>query len=229
MAYWLYILRNNVTGSMYVGVTKTTPQRRLNAHRCAARRGVGGSALYDAMRKYGVAAFSIWLSVECDDEDQMYAREREMIAQLRERGQKLYNIKPGGRGEGRGSAPVRDREALREKLRAARQGKTPALGMRHTDANKKVFSAAARRRWEGKVYPVEVLTVGHREAKERWGISTTHYYRLQRVARGVMTPEEANITQEYAERLREFYRGGSCAPVRTQKKTKRKLVAASQR
>jgi hypothetical protein len=61
-------------------------------------------------------------------------------------------------------------------LSQARQGRTPALGMKHSDENKRYFSECSKRR-EPK-YPKQVTEIPFKEASEKYGISKTHYYRL---------------------------------------------------
>ena len=70
------------------------------------------------------------------------------------------------------------------KIREARKGRTPALGMKHTEENKKLFKQVSLDYWSTQnTYDKnakEILQLSHKEAKEQFGISTTHYYRLKK-------------------------------------------------
>jgi hypothetical protein len=67
-------------------------------------------------------------------------------------------------------------------LKEKRKGRKPALGMKHTEDNKKKFGEFGKMRWDiyGR-YPDDVINYSFNEAKEKYGISKTHYYRLRKL------------------------------------------------
>jgi hypothetical protein len=89
-----------------------------------------------------------------------------------------YNLAPGGLN----SFVVTDKESWIGKLKKARIGGTPALGMSHTEENKKLFSKVSKEWWSSQetYNPECVLKLSFKEAHKEFGISKTHYYRLRR-------------------------------------------------
>lgn len=93
-------------------------------------------------------------------------------------GHRLYNITAGG--DGGWAVPDEGKEQWLERLRLARVGKTPALGMKHTDETKELCRLASEEYWkDNRKYEIDLTEITHREAKAIYGISTTHYYRLR--------------------------------------------------
>ena len=174
---YLYEIRNTESDSVYVGITRTSLNARFRAHRCCAKRGIK-TPLYDSMRAKGSEKFSIHLVAEFETEEQMLNAEKELIAYHRNIG-KCYNILDGGSSY----FPIKNLDAHKERLKAARVGRKPALGMKHTEENKQFFSECGKARWDlyGR-YPREVLNHSFIEANNKFGISKTHYYRLRKLA-----------------------------------------------
>lgn len=172
----LYKYTNNITGRAYYGISANIKQRQYS-HISAVKNG-RKTPFYDAVRKYGWSSFTLSISNEMTAE-QAQAAEIVLIALTRN-----YNLHKGG-SIGFSMLDRPDAEVLnwRRKLSEAREGKTPAKGMSHTDENKQLFSRCGKLRWDiyGR-YPEEVVTYSFREAKEKFGISKTHYYRLKRAS-----------------------------------------------
>lgn len=175
---YVYLITNEVSGSVYVGITRTSIKRRFSAHKCAAKRGVKQSILYDAMRSYGVDNFSIRVLEECPTEEDMLKLEYEYIEYYRELLGSTYNVLDGGITY----FPIKDKDAWKSKLRKARVGRKPAKGMKHSSENKVLFSKVSREYWDTQeTYDaVEVVKYSFKEAAHRFGISKTHYYRLKK-------------------------------------------------
>jgi len=94
-----------------------------------------------------------------------------------------YNVHKGG--EIGNFLPEGERkEAWRTKLKLARVGRKPALGMKHSEENKKLFSKVSNEYWDSqeKYNSEKVLSVGFSESNKLYGISKTHYYRLRKRA-----------------------------------------------
>lgn len=173
---YLYKIVNTKNENVYVGITRTSIYNRWKAHKSAARRGVK-SMLYDAMRSYGIEVFKIEVIAEFNNEQELLQAEKDMIAYYRNLLGKTYNILDGGESH----FPIKDKEEWRLKMIKGRQGKKPALGMKHTEENKRKFGEFGKLRWDlyGR-YPEEVLDYSFSEAHKKFGISKTHYYRLRK-------------------------------------------------
>lgn len=172
----LYKITNTKSNTIYIGVTKNRIMQRFSSHKNAAMRGVK-SALYDAMRSYGVEFFVIELVNTFDSEDSMLVAEEKLILFNKENNIKSYNIKNGGSKV----FGIRDKESWITKLKEKRIGRKPAKGMKHNEDNKKLFSDYGKLRWDihGR-YPDNVVTYSFKDAHRLFGISKTHYYRLRK-------------------------------------------------
>lgn len=177
--YYIYCIVNSVSGSMYIGQTSNSISRRYYEHKHNAYVLGKKTKLYDAMRKYGENTFYV---VELDvlsTKDLANLSEIDHITECKNIGINLYNMTTGG--DGGFVVPDERIDEWKQKLSKARQGKTPALGMKHTLENKKLFSEVANQYWdEHRKYTVEqiVESGSFKRAKELFGISKTHYYRL---------------------------------------------------
>jgi group I intron endonuclease len=96
----IYSITNLVTGRRYIGATQSILRRRWDAHTKACRDGVK-TALYDAMRSYGIESFKIeefaHLVPGCTRRD-LVAVEQQIIAQENVRLPHGYNMTEGGDG-----------------------------------------------------------------------------------------------------------------------------------
>lgn len=175
----LYEIINSINDAVYVGITRTTLSARYRAHKHSAKRGTV-TPLYSLIRKYGFENFRIILISEFQHEIDLLAAEKSLIQEYRNSGTRCLNILDGGESY----FPVKDWEAHKAKLKAARAGRKPALGMKHTDENKKIFSQCSKQRWDiyGR-YPSDVILLSFKDAKIQYGISKTHYYRLKQLAK----------------------------------------------
>jgi group I intron endonuclease len=175
---YLYEIRNTVNNAVYVGITRSSVERRWYAHRSAAKRGVK-SILYDAMRSLGIDKFYIQIVKQFDKEGDLLNAEKEAITFYRGSEAKCYNILDGGEAY----FPIKDWEEHKVKLRKARAGRKPSLGMKHSEENKKLFSEHGKRRWDiyGR-YPDNIIELRFIDAQKQYGISKTHFYRLRKLA-----------------------------------------------
>ena len=113
----VYLIRNLRNGKVYVGQTTREIHVRWAQHCHDARRN-RPHPLHAAIRKYGPAAFSVTLLVECDSREHLDREEQSSVAFHRgtERGYG-YNVRAGGHGGGALSLETR------RKLREANLGK----------------------------------------------------------------------------------------------------------
>ena len=174
--YTVYFIVSDKTNSLYVGMTGKKLSTRMAQHRHAANNGKK-SPLYSCMRKYGVNNFLICVRDEYETKEECQQSERDWIAFGRKEGWKLLNLADGG--EGGYVVPLKKKEEWKANLSKARQGATPALGMKHTEENKVFFGECGKKRWDkyGR-YPNTIINYSFKEASKIFGISRTHYYRL---------------------------------------------------
>lgn len=173
---YLYCITNKVSGRKYYGISVDYKQRWAT-HKSAAKHKRYKTPLYDAMNSYGVDCFELCV-IDSGSPEQMAAKETELIAS----DATCYNLHKGGHiGFDVNTKGEQAAAAWKEKLRAARAGKKPALGMKHSQETKDLCGYYGKLRWDlyGR-YPKEVTTYSFAVAKEKFGISKTHYYRLKR-------------------------------------------------
>ena len=171
MMYYLYYLISNKTNWLYVGITNN-PKQRMASHKSAAKRGVK-SPLYDCMRKYQ-DSFYMEVDSEYPTKELVQRAEINTIAFLRNRNIKILNLADGGAGGY--VIPDHLKDEWKAKLSIARQGRKPALGMKHTEENKRFFAECNKRKVP--TYPNLDFKLGFKKNNELYGISKTHYYLL---------------------------------------------------
>jgi predicted GIY-YIG superfamily endonuclease len=172
--FTLYYVVSPSTDGLYVGITKDA-RKRFYQHNSDSKR--NDTRLYRAMRKY--KDFCLVPIEVFEHREDCCEAEVQHIAFFLSKGCKVYNHTSGGEvGFSREGVDI---DSWIRKLRLARKGRKPALGMRHTEENKVLFGELSKLRWDlyGR-YPDEVTQVPFKEAKALYGISKTHYYRLKR-------------------------------------------------
>lgn len=179
---YLYKIINLISGSIYIGITQSKLNSRYSSHKNSCKRGCK-TPLYDAMRKYGVENFKIEIISEYSSRKELEIAEKETIFKYRHDPtiKTIYNILDGGSSY----FPIKNKELWKNKLKLKRKGRKPALGMKHTNANKKLFGEYGKIRWDmyGRYDINEVLKCGFIEANRKFGISKTHYYRLRKTVK----------------------------------------------
>lgn len=177
--YKIYCIINIISRSIYIGQTSSSVERRFYEHNLNAFSYNKKTKLYDAMRKYDAENFEV-IELECSEtKTQINALEIEYINVCKHIGINLYNMTNGG--DGGFVVPEHKIDEWKLKLSQSRQGKTPALGMKHTDENKQLFSEVSNKYWDEhrKYTAQDIISAGSFAlAKELYGISKTHYYRL---------------------------------------------------
>jgi group I intron endonuclease len=133
----VYEIRNTLNGHRYIGMTRNELSRRWSQHLYQLRSGKK-TKLYDAMRSYGIDNFQMDLLAEYDTHQECCAKEIELIVNSD------YNIARGGQG----GFNITNTEAWKAKLRKARIGRKPALGMKHSEETKKLCGEYSRKRHE---------------------------------------------------------------------------------
>lgn len=178
MVNYLYLIELENSKRVYVGITNN-PNRRTQSHKDRLKSG-HKSPLYCAMRIK--PSWDLKVIREFSSRQEACEAEIELISFLKQLNIPILNLTDGGDG----GFAVRDIESWKAKLRQARAGRKPALGMSHTSENKDKFSQCSREYWATQETYLdivdEILKLSHKRAKEVYGISTTHYYRLKKRA-----------------------------------------------
>lgn len=208
--YYAYLITNNVNKKVYVGISKD-PTNRWQRHQSNARSTSTepryNTYLYSSMRKYGIKNFSFKVIATFEERSECELYEVTKIQYFRDNLIGNYNIHDGGTlgcdmrkhvnyKQWKDSLKEAHTERAKDhiawdswktKLKEKRKGRTPALGMKHTDEAKQIASEVSNKYWDTQETfardPEKVqviLALSHREAKKQFGISTTHYYRLKK-------------------------------------------------
>lgn len=208
--YYAYLITNNVNQKVYVGIT-VTPDSRWQRHQSNARstsdKARYNTYLYSAMRKHGIENFSFKVIATFKEKIECELFEIDKIKYFRDNAIDNYNIHDGGtlgcdmrnhinyeewKATLKEAHTTRAKDTIawkewRNKLKEQRKGRTPALGMKHTDEAKQQASNVSNKYWDTQDTfardPEKVkaiLALSHKEAKIQFGISTTHYYRLKK-------------------------------------------------
>lgn len=164
----VYKITNKINNKFYIGISNNV-SRRWNNHKHFSTKGTN-HPFYNALRKYGFDTFVVETLYTFKSRQEACEKEKELILQLSPH----YNIAKGGEG----GFVVTNTEDWKKKLKIARVGRKPALGMKHTEETKLKCSEAAKRKELS--YPSVDTDLTFKEAKEKYGISKTHFYRLKR-------------------------------------------------
>lgn len=170
--YKVYKITNKVNNKYYIGMTNQKLEKRFSQHKQNAKKGKV-TYLYNAIRKYGSDNFIIELLSEYNSKEDCCKAEINFISENKNG----YNLALGGEG----GFVVQDIGSWKDKLKEARKGKTPALGLKHSEETKEKCAKASKEYWDSQdTYDWEnIKNYSYKEAKEKFGISTTHYYRLK--------------------------------------------------
>lgn len=158
----------------YIGFTNNLAAR-IASHRNAVKSGKN-TKFYAYARRHGFENFTFSIISEFHTKEEALRFEVSNIALT---DPNCLNLAVGG--EGGFMVPEHEKANWIEKLKKSREGRKPALGMQHSEDNKKVFGEHGKARWDkyGR-YPLEVLQLPFMESNKKYGISRTHYYRLKR-------------------------------------------------
>lgn len=177
--YKVYKITNKVNNKYYIGMTKQELRKRFSQHKTASKKESVKSYLYNAMKKYGVENFEIEQLFQFENREDCCNKEIECISQ----NLNGYNLAKGGEiGFSMLTKSEEEISEWKESLSKSREGRKPALDMKHTEENKLLFSKVSKEYWDSQeTYNwEEIKNYSHIEAKKKFGISTTHYYRLKK-------------------------------------------------
>ncbi len=95
----VYSITNIFNRKIYIGATTKDYRKRWKQHLFDAQKSVNKNRdLYKDIIKYGQNAFRLDLLYSIELEEDLYAKEKQIILKLREEGYELYNISLGGKG-----------------------------------------------------------------------------------------------------------------------------------
>lgn len=130
--YCIYRIDCSISGKSYVGLTKQGVQKRFKAHWYIARTG-GKTALYAAMRKYGIEAFSVSVLRDGLTLREAQCAEIALIVELATRAPQGYNLSEGGdKGQAGRTMSAETRAKMSETHRQRQQD--PELRRRTSEA-----------------------------------------------------------------------------------------------
>jgi hypothetical protein len=90
MFYYLYEIRNNLNGKIYVGVHKT---KNMNDGYMGS-----GKVIQSAIKKYGIENFTKTILEVFESSEEMFAREKEVVTEEYLARDDVYNLRRGGHG-----------------------------------------------------------------------------------------------------------------------------------
>lgn len=90
MHYYLYEIKNNINGKIYVGVHKT---KVLDDGYMGS-----GKVIKSAIKKYGLENFTKIILEQFDNQEAMFAREKEIVNEEFLAREDVYNLRRGGHG-----------------------------------------------------------------------------------------------------------------------------------
>lgn len=178
VGFSLYMFSHPDSERYYLGITKNFKQR-LSAHKHHSKVATH-TPLYAWVGKYGWDNVCKEVLYIYEEKDLCGLAEQVCISCLTALGEPLLNLHEGGY-----TGYIVDPEKHPmwiPRLREARKGNKPALGMMHTEENKKLFREVSNAYWatQDTYDPVEVTSYSFKDASRIFGISKTHYYRLKK-------------------------------------------------
>lgn len=190
----IYKITNTVNGKVYIGLTKGYVSDRWYQHKKAAARG-DESALYRAMRKYGLEAFVIEQIASATSWQALPLAETKLIDQFRSYGSYGYNMSRGGEAH----LDRKMSDEGRARLRAARN--RPADRENNRNRQKARMNTA-----EGRAHQMRMVEAA-RAAKENLSAGRKAYASTER-GKAQIAAAAAKAGQVRAEALRKGVRVG---------------------
>lgn len=139
MIYYLYEIKNNVNGKIYIGVHRTND---LNDGYMGS-----GSLLNRAKEKYGIENFSKTILQTFDNEEQMFQKEREIVNETFLLRDDVYNLKLGGDG---GWDFINSDDTIRKERSERTKGSGNSFfGKTHSQEVKQKLAECATKQWSG--------------------------------------------------------------------------------
>lgn len=165
----IYIAENVKNGKIYIGQTTKTLAQRRKQHVWLSESG-SQTYFHKALRKYGPSSFEWFVIYTTSSLKRLNELEMYTIREYKKKD--TYNLTAGGEGT---------KGHIKSKVSRERCRQAALRRPRITLASRLKMSASQRaRRQRLGVYSKDVLTLPFREAKLKYNISKTHYYRLRK-------------------------------------------------
>jgi len=119
---YVYLARNRINDKRYVGKTVGNLAKRISKHQSLSKHKCGSSIFLKALAKYGPESFEWTVLFEDDDAETLLEVEKVMIAMLRTKSPRGYNLTNGGEGHAGFSLPIESREKIRLALTGRKRG-----------------------------------------------------------------------------------------------------------
>lgn len=157
--HFVYVIQNNVTKKVYVGVS-VNPQTRWKGHRSCANSGRRKNRFYDAIRSYGAENFTLSIIEEHANAQECAEAECFWIEYFRSWDPAFgYNLNMGG------SLGIPTKEARKKMSEAAKRRGANNKGMKFSEeACENIKQGCAKR---GKAW-LENLRAGLKKRDEAW-------------------------------------------------------------
>lgn len=97
--YKIYVITSE-HGGKYIGLTKTSIQRRFSSHVARSKRINGRHPLYDSIKSLGKEKHSIEVIIDDLTKEEAELMEIRTIEEYRQRGEKVLNVSKGGENAG---------------------------------------------------------------------------------------------------------------------------------
>jgi group I intron endonuclease len=165
----IYMAENVKSGKIYIGQTTKTLEQRRKQHVWLAKKG-SQTYFHKALRKYGPGNFEWFILYHASSVTRLNVLEMYTIREYQKKD--VYNLTAGGEGT---KGHIKS-ATTRERCRQAALRRPPVTAASRLKMSE---SQRARRQRQG-VYSKDVLTLPFREAKVKYNISKTHYYRLRK-------------------------------------------------
>ena len=157
----VYLAKNRVNGKRYVGKTIGPLEKRMVYHLLAAKHKANTTLFTRALAKHGAAAFEWIVLFEGDNDSELLRVEREMIAMLRTRSPKGYNLTDGGEGP---CGCKRSEETRRKMSEASQNRKRAPLSPDH---RAKIGAAIKGKRHSEETKEKMRLAIANRSVEDR--------------------------------------------------------------
>ena len=186
--YIVYETTNIINGKRYIGCHATND---LSDGYIGS-----GSLLKRAIIKYGIKSFKRVILHYAKDSEEMFKIEASLVTEEFVNTTKTYNLVPGGLG----GFKVQDIEDWKLKLKLARRGKKPALGLIHTEESKKKISNSNKGRTPWNVGLPGTFTGKHHTEESKKKNSEAH--------KGLYAGEKNPMFGKSAVKGRKWYNDG---------------------
>lgn len=147
MHYYLYEIKNNINGKIYVGVHKT---KVIDDGYMGS-----GKAIKAAILKYGIKNFTKTILQNFDSQESMFAREKEVVNEQFLNRDDVYNLRRGGLG---GFDHINKNGLNNIKEQCSKGGKAYSKRLNTDSEFKKIISKKISEKFSGRTWTPSFIT-----------------------------------------------------------------------